>query len=79
MMHRNINVRQAPPASEQLPGAEEMTELVLDLPLREVTALEEVARQRGLTTGELLRRLIPIFLACMADAPAMTSGRGVSR
>jgi hypothetical protein len=55
---------------------QEMAELVLDLPLDEVTALEQIARRRGMTTGELLRRLIPIFLACMADAQAGPPGRG---
>jgi len=40
----------------------DMAELVLLLPAREVDALEEAARQRGLTTGQVLRCLIREFL-----------------
>jgi hypothetical protein len=45
-----------------------MAEVTLRLPPEEAAALEEMARRRGVTTGFLLRRLIEIFLSCMADA-----------
>ena len=42
-----------PPISEP-----QVMELSLHLPSWQVSALENLARQRGLTTGQLLRRLI---------------------
>jgi hypothetical protein len=40
----------------------EMTELVLLLPGWQAAALERAAQQRGLTGGQLTRRLIATFL-----------------
>jgi hypothetical protein len=40
----------------------EMAELLVLLPAAEAGALERAAKQRGLTAGQLLRRLIRDFL-----------------
>jgi hypothetical protein len=53
---------------EEDPPGGEMAEVTLEIPLAEVTALEEMARRRGVSTGYLLRRLVQIFLACMAES-----------
>jgi hypothetical protein len=50
-------------------GSREVTEILLCLPVFQAGALEEAARQRGLTTGQILRRLIRDFLSRAADRP----------
>jgi hypothetical protein len=40
----------------------EMAEMLLLLPARQAAALERAARQRGLTSAQLTRRLIGAFL-----------------
>jgi hypothetical protein len=49
---------------------EESAVLVLLLPNCQLEALERAASGRGLTTGQLLRRLIRDCLAGLDDAPA---------
>jgi len=42
---------------------DEMIDLQLLLPRRRLEALEEAAFRRGLSTGELIRRVVSAFLA----------------
>jgi hypothetical protein len=44
------------------PGNGEMVELALLLPDRQLQELEAVAHDQGLTTGQMIRRLIAAFL-----------------
>jgi hypothetical protein len=44
------------------PGNGEMVELALLLPERQLQELEAVAHDQGLTTGQMIRRLIAAFL-----------------
>ena len=49
------------PTTEQVPGRvanSEVVELPLLLPRSQAEALETAARSRGMTTGQLLRRII---------------------
>ena len=57
---------------DELPSGqeEEFAEFVLLLPNWQLEALERAASRRGLTMGQLLRRLIRDCLVALDDAPA---------
>ncbi len=59
-----------PPCLEEavIPEAE-VVELALLLPAGHLAALEEAACRRGLTPGQVLRRLICEFLGPVAERP----------
>ncbi len=56
----------------------DVVELELLLPVRMVADLESVARRRGLSMGQMMRRLVRDFLA-EADACCVSSGPQVVR
>jgi hypothetical protein len=55
-----------PGTREINPVDDEVVEVSLLLPRWQVEALEEVAHERGLTAGQMLRKLIGV---CLSDPP----------
>jgi hypothetical protein len=61
-----------PPCREETAGTEaEVVELAVLLPARDLAALEEAAWRRGLTPGQVIRRLIHAFLGPKAERTPM--------
>lgn len=60
-----------PPCREETAGTEaEVVELAVLLPAGDLAALEEAACRRGLTPGQVLRRLVREFLGPGAERPS---------
>lgn len=57
-----------PTAAETARTANEVIELQLLLPRWQAAALENAARSRGMTTGQILRRVIADLFPPQADA-----------
>lgn len=55
------------PEADDVLLAEDVAEVVLLLPARQAAALEREARRRGMTTGEMMRRLVRDFLTPGGD------------
>ena len=56
-----------------LPFDEEISELSVLLPSQQAQGLEQAAHARGLTTAQMLRRLIQDFLSHGGQRPAQTA------
>jgi hypothetical protein len=63
-----------PPPAESVRVANEVIELQLLLPRWQAAALESAARSRGMTTGQILRRVIADLFPPAADGRSPLPG-----
>jgi hypothetical protein len=68
----------APARDAEAPFDQDVVSVELLLPLRQVAALEEAAWRRGLTAGQLFRRLLGDFLDRGAPPGPHDPGAGAS-